>query len=171
MIFKATSRSARWGRLLFLPYFGCRCSRLPEINSLLLVFVSLWFAYMPNATGASLQLSSDNEIASAGYFQLQWHGPAGEYLLHESSTPEFTTSKNIYRGSDTASVISGKPDGEYYYRVSLDNGSQPQRSNILKVTVSHHTLTQALLFFFAGAVVFLTILIMIIQGSRQPANQ
>ena len=170
MISKATSRLARWGRLLFLPYFGCRCSRLPEIKSLRTVFISLLFAYIPNANSETIQLSSDSEIATAGYFQLRWQGPTSEYNLQESSTAEFTFSKNLYRGSDTASVISGKPDGDYYYRVSSHDSSLPLESNIVKVTVAHHSLNDALMFFIAGAIVFITILIMIFKGSRQPAN-
>jgi hypothetical protein len=170
MILKATSRIARWGRLLFLPCFGCSRSLLPD-NKILLPFLISTTLLLGSNSGlaATLNLSSDTEIANAGYYQLSWDGTDGPYHLEESSTTDFSTYRTLYQGDDLATVISGKPDGVYYYRISLSNEQQIADSNVVKVTVAHHPLKTALLFFLAGAIVFVATFIMIIKGNRQQA--
>jgi hypothetical protein len=100
---------------------------------------------------------------------LSWDGTDGPYHLQESSTTDFSTYRTLYQGDDLATVISGKPDGVYYYRISLSNEQQIADSNVVKVTVAHHPLKTALLFFLAGAIVFVATFIMIIKGNRQQA--
>jgi hypothetical protein len=170
MILKATSRIARWGRLLFLPCFGCSRSLLPDNKIILAFLISTNLLLASNyGLAATLNLASDTEVATAGYYQLSWDDADGPYHLQESSTADFSSHRTLYHGDDLAMVISGKPDGVYYYRISLSNGQQISNSNVIKVVVAHHPLKTALLFFLAGAVVFVATFIMIIKGNRQPA--
>jgi len=170
MILKATSRIARWGRLLFLPCYGCSRSLLPDNKIFLTVLVSITLLlFSTHGLAATVSLSSDTEVATAGYYQLSWHGKNGPYHLQQSSTADFSSYRTLYQGDDLATVISGKPDGVYYYRISLSNEQQIADSNVVKVTVAHHSLKTALLFFLAGAVVFVATFIMIIKGNRQQA--
>lgn len=119
------------------------------------------------ANATTPELSSDTATATAGFFQLKWSGGSLPYELQESLSPDFTSFKTLYRGTDLASVISGKPDGEYYYRIVVDNNKQTLQSNTVKISVLHHPLLNAFLFFIAGAVVFAATLILIIKGNRQ----
>lgn len=119
---------------------------------------------------AALQLHSDTDVATAGYFQLQWQGDAGNYQLEEARNAEFHQPQVIYQGTDTATVISGKANGEYYYRIGQRAMPSPVYSNSVKVTVAHHSLLEAWLFFTAGALVFIAILLMIIKGNRLSAT-
>jgi hypothetical protein len=112
-----------------------------------------------------VQLEADTAVASAGYFQLRWSGsPAVE--LQESTSPQFTEPRILYAGSDRARVVSGKPDGDWYYRArSVSSGSS--FSNIVKVEVRHHPLGRAVAFFVVGAVVFLATALLIVNGARE----
>ena len=118
-----------------------------------------------------LVLSSDTDIASAGFYRLEWNWttaairPGGEFELQESTLPDFSDATQLYRGPDLATVISGRRDGRRYYRVR----SQPHAawSNTVQVTTAHHPLSRALAFFAAGALVFALTLAMILHGSKQ----
>lgn len=169
MILKVTSRIARWGRLLFLPLIGCSRSPLRNDKFLFSFFISIYLLLVPTSNVTALELSSDSETATAGFFQLTWTGTAPRYQLQESVTPGFTSFKTLYHGADLATVISGKPDGEYYYRIVIDDSKQGVQSNVVKVSVVHHSLVHAFLFFIAGAFVFTAILIVIFRGNRQQA--
>ena len=116
----------------------------------------------------AINLSSDTEIATAGYYQLHWKSerPVKRYVLQESHSQDFDKSKIIYQGNDLARVISGKSNNVYYYRV-IDRANPLIDSNIVKVTVSHHPLTTAFSFFSIGALVFLATLIVVFRGNRQ----
>ena len=164
MNLKATSWSARWGWLLFLPYFRCGVYRLPVRYSLFSfsLFLSL-FANSALVYADAPILNTDNTIATAGYYQLSWSGDSESFQLQESTESDFSSYTVLYEGRDLARVISGKSNGDYYYRINTLSNS----SNVVKVTVAHHSLNTAILFFLTGAVVFVSILILIIKGSKK----
>ncbi len=168
MITKVTSQIASYGRLLFLPFFGCSRCRPPDQNFLYkllsLLSVFLFFVFQPVH---ALELATDNELATAGYFQLSWSGEAEKFELQESHSNNFNSYKVIYRGKDLARVMSGKADDDYYYRLLATTENESTASEIIKVTVTHHPLHTAILFFIAGAIVFISTLILIIKGNRQ----
>jgi hypothetical protein len=112
-----------------------------------------------------VQLEADTDVANAGYFQLRWSA-SGAIELQESITPDFDAPRRIYPGSDAARVMSGKPDGEWYYRarpVSSDGGF----SNTVKVMVRHHPIERAIGYFAVGATVFVATAILIVSGARR----
>lgn len=149
---------------MFLPRFGCSRLHLSEQNNLTAVLVAALFLFVITIQNANaLQLNSDSKFATAGYFQLQWSGNSKKFILQESNNADFDSYNIIYQGSDLARVMSGKPNGNYFYRVS----NSSNLSNVVKVTVEHHTLIYASLFFTAGAIVFILTLIFIIKGNRQ----
>lgn len=120
------------------------------------------------------KLESDTEVSTAGYFRLQW-GTNGttEFVLEESQQPSFTPSRVLYQGPDTARIISGRGNGDYYYRirdVETRNGENVW-SEVLHVQVKHHSLSRAFLFFSIGAIVFVVTLIVIIIGNRQVSKK
>ena len=170
MILKVTSRIARWGRLLFLPRFGCSYPPLPDRNSLFISFFAICFLFVLNIQHAyAIQLSSDSKVATAGYYQLLWSGQSKQFQLQESFSADFNTYELIYEGKDLARVVSGKPNGDYFYRVSAGENNSLV-SNIVKVTVSHHPLENAILFFIAGAIVFISTLILILNANKKQTN-
>ncbi|WP_006788571.1 hypothetical protein [Thiorhodospira sibirica] len=123
------------------------------------------------AQPGTLSLTVSPELATAGFYRLSWEGSAHSHFeLHESQHPEFHDYRVLYSGPDTASVQSGRADGVYYYRLSTPPQADDDPallSDIVAVTVQHHSLGRALSFFALGAVVFAALLIVIAFGTRQ----
>jgi hypothetical protein len=117
-------------------------------------------------------LTSSTELATAGFYTLSWSPGANDYELQQSDSSDFQQPQAVYTGPDTATVISGKPDGVRYYRVrNIDNGQAGSWSQVVRVTVQHHTLTRAFLFLFTGMVVFLATILLITIGARKHGEQ
>jgi len=117
-------------------------------------------------------IKASTAISTAGYFQLNWQGQKASslYQLEESANAQFTTTKIIYEGHDTASIISGRSNGEYLYRVrEIDTNSKiaSEWSTPITISVKHHSLSRALGFFFIGLIVFISTLIAIVRGSKR----
>lgn len=129
---------------------------------LLLCLPSLSFA---------IELQADTDIATAGYYQLTWQNADDnvQVELQEAGNARFQNAKPLYRGPDRARMVTGRPDGTYYYRARpLDvNGTAGAWSEIIKVKVKHHPLSRALGFFIVGAIVFFSILVAILIGNRR----
>lgn len=170
MILKVTSRIARWGRFLFFPFIGCSRTHLSARNNLFFILISSAFLFLSVLQNANaLQLNCDSKIATAGYFQLSWSGQFNNFQLQESTSANFNTYKIVYEGKDLARFVSGKSNGDFFYRITSAEGN-PLVSNVVKVTVLHHPLENAILFFFAGAIVFVSIIVLIVKGNRQAGS-
>jgi hypothetical protein len=116
-----------------------------------------------SAAAGTVRLASDTEVAAAGNFQLRWTADSA-VRLEEATAPDFRTARAIYSGRDKARVMSGKADGDWYYRARpADSGGN--WSNTVKVTVRHHPLGRAIGFFAVGAVVFSATLLLIVCGN------
>jgi hypothetical protein len=129
---------------------------------------SLAVSLLPGAsTGAEggLVLESNTEVATAGFFQLRWDAGPGDLRLVEAGDAGFQAPRVVYEGADTARLVSGKPDGDYFYRLEATDGPAVL-SNAVEVSVRHHSLGRAAAFFAVGAVVFAATLGLIVYGSR-----
>jgi len=122
----------------------------------------------PAAIAQAPVLHSDSEVATAGYYQLGWQADAGDFELVEATRPDFTDARLLYQGPDLATVLSGKPDGDYYYRIrALDADGASPWSEAVHVTVRHHPLARALTFLVLGAIVFVATLLLILRGEAR----
>lgn len=131
----------------------CPALRLPRVLLWLLLILPV----------PAMALSSDTEEASSGYYTLSWEARAAGVELQEADNPDFSNARTLYRGHDTASLISGKTDGDWYYRLRAQD--QAQWSEPVKVIVAHHDLNQAFGFLGLGLVVFLATLALIVHGA------
>ncbi len=126
------------------------------------------------ALAAAPDLQSDSELVTAGYYRLSWQSDTeetqmkGDYILEQATDREFELATTLYRGPDTATLISGRPNGTYYYRIrNIENADSPmQWSNVVTVEVAHHSLSRAFMFFILGAVVFVATLVIVVRGSQ-----
>ena len=150
-------------------------SPLSRLFSLLLpcIVLAVLTGMTPHICTATPILESDTKLSSAGYFRLSWKNSSDkdtentQYELQEASDPAFTHATILYSGPDTASLISGRRNGIYYYRVgSVDEQAEPVWSNSQIVEVSHHPLSRAFMFFALGALVFIATLTMVIVGNK-----
>lgn len=114
------------------------------------------------------QLSSNTDIATAGFYRLNWEtAEPGDVQLQEADYPDFHDARLRYEGPDDASVISGMRDGTRYYRARIiDNDQASPWSKAVAVTVAHHPLSRAFMFFTLGVVVFVATLLMVIGGTK-----
>jgi len=102
--------------------------------------------------GNAAVLEPAEAISNEGYYQLTWSAEEPVRLI-ESTDPEFSAAITLYTGSDSGHVVSGKANGTWYYRLESADG-QSVLSEAARITVSHHSLGQAFLFFSLGAIVF-----------------
>ena len=96
----------------------------------LVVLLLTW--QLPTALAAtSLQvpsLSSDTAIATAGFYRLSWQTDGiTQVELQEADNPDFADASVDYQGPDDASVVSGKPNGTWHYRVRVIDDQDPRR--------------------------------------------
>jgi hypothetical protein len=139
------------------------CSRILRVFSLSLALLVI--AGLAQA-GPGPKLSSDHEVASAGFFQLSWDAEGKRVELQEASSQAFRNPTVLYIGPDSKSVISGKANGGWYYRVRTLEPQLGTWSNTVVVKVAHHDLSRALMFLSLGIIVFIAIVAMIVRGER-----
>ena len=146
------------------PYVSGFMPRLAPIALLLCLLPAASIQALPSAP----RLHSDADIATAGFFRLSWETDAARIELQEAADADFQQSRTQYTGPDRATVISGKPDGAWHYRIrTLDGLQAGPWSAPVEVKVAHHSLTRALVFFGLGVSVFLATLLMIVRGTGQ----
>lgn len=113
------------------------------------------------------ELSVDHEVATAGFYRLQWAPEAESFELQEASSADFEKATTAYRGPDRATVLSGKADGTRYYRVRASVNGQPGPwSDPVTVTVAHHDPGRAFMFLSLGLVVFVVTALTIVRGKE-----
>lgn len=170
VFFKATVQITHLGRSLFLSCWF-RSSTLRDLSLSLIAILTLYPSVIFVSAAQDISLTSDQMTSTAGYYQLNWERNDGSDSIYivEETPGDAVTPHVIYEGADTATVISGKSDGTYTYKVKSEDGKHV--SNRLTVTVAHHSLTTAFNFFWIGAIVFIFILVAILRGNKQRVDQ
>lgn len=144
-----------------------------------LIVMCLLPAFVRAAPDAALQpplLHSNTAVATAGYYQLKWHLPGGRetvFELQEGARRTFKHPQELYRGEDLARVLSGRPNGEYFYRIRAigADGRPGPWSRTVHVRVDYLPLSRAFMFFGMGALVFVATLFVILHGLRRAARE
>jgi hypothetical protein len=139
--------------------------------------VFILVCYPPAIAFALPKLAVDMPISTAGYYRLNWTAEEANsdhvFVLQGATNAEFENPETIYQGPDLATVISGKSNGKYYYRVGIAPPDEPavgKWSEVVSVDVKHHGLTKAVGFFLAGLMVFLATLIVIVKGAKKDGD-
>lgn len=120
------------------------------------------------------QLSASTSVSNDGSLNLSWNLPENTSIeLQQASQPASQPDNNnfqtIYRGNDTATVITGLSNGKYLFRARLvkTDGSHLNWTLNTELEVKHHSLTKAFSFFTIGAIVFLATLVLLIKGTKK----
>jgi hypothetical protein len=145
--------------------------RGPGLITAGLLLLCLLITAPVQAANHAPKLSSDHVVASAGFFRLSWQTEARRIELQEANNPNFDNAKTLYRGPDRNSVISGKANGQWFYRVRALDADKPDSqtavwSDPVTVQVAHHDLSRALMFLSLGALVFIGIVVLILRGEE-----
>jgi hypothetical protein len=114
------------------------------------------------------QIQSTTSNSNDGSFNLSWKLPEDSRIELQQYQQNENDYQTFYTGKDSATVITGLPDGDYNYRARLINtdGGLGDWTESISVTVKHHSLTRAFSFFLVGAVVFAGTLLLILFGSK-----
>lgn len=114
------------------------------------------------ATTPDLKTSTDH--SDTGSYTLSWEANGQDVTVEEATESDFSNARILYEGPDRSSVVSGRLDGTYYYRIRYEDGDWGEA---VQVSVTHHSLRNATSFLAVGAVVFLATAGLIIDGHRR----
>lgn len=119
----------------------------------------------PNSAAIAAGLTVTDDGTTAGYVTLSWRDVTGNtFELKEKTSQGWQT---LYAGGDRATTLSGLPDGNYEFQLTADG---TRVGAPVTVTVQHHSLTRAWVFFGAGALMILALVTLLVRGTRT-ANQ
>jgi len=140
------------------------------------------------APATSPTLSASPDSSSDGVYQLRWETDARVVVIEEAPTARFERPTVLYRGRDRATVVTGRVDGVYHYRLrraedraaGSDRGAArgegrgdpravdaPVALAHTVVRVQHHPLSRALGFFAAGLFVFVATVWLVVRGPEE----
>jgi len=114
------------------------------------------------AHGAVVDLVIEPPVSHDGVYQLSWSAP-GDVLLEESTDSSFDRTRIVYEGADRGTVLTGRRDGRYHYRLRSD-GAPASEAVTASVRVEHHPIGRALAFFGVGAFVFVSTIVLVARG-------
>ena len=131
---------------------------------------------MANELPAPVFENMPEELTESGYVKLiwQWDFPESntndcEFELQQSDNKSFNNAKDVYKGPDYATFLSGLKNGQYYHRVRAISKTEQTKSawsSPVLVRVQHHSLQLAFSLFGVGAIVFLLTVFLVVQGNR-----
>ncbi|MCO4320396.1 hypothetical protein [Aliidiomarina quisquiliarum] len=128
-----------------------------------LLVSSVLFVFIASAASQELQLKGPPEPVTAGFFQLSFTGAENprKVIIQRSVTADFTDITSHYSpmGHFNKLALSGFSSGEYYFRAQ----EQGHTSNIVVVSVQHHSLLQAFILFFIGAAMFVLLVATLVR--------
>lgn len=150
------------------------------MKNLIKIMLAWLLIARPGATARELAApvfeNMGEQVTESGYVKLIWRwelpgsGPEGyEFELQQSENETFSETRTIYTGPDYATFLSGLKNGNYYHRVrviSEKDQTKSEWSDPVLVRVAHHSLHLALALFGMGAIVFLSTILLVMQGNR-----
>ena len=113
---------------------------------------------------AENSLTTNTTLATEGYFVLSWSTDFDSVTLLQSNSSDFQNPFAREIPGSGEITITGLTDGDYHFRLQRDGGAV---SNLLTVSVLHHSLTRALLFFLLGLALFITLVTTILIGTNR----
>jgi hypothetical protein len=114
------------------------------------------------AGAAEIALEVEPLLSHDGVYALSWTAP-GEVVLEEARDPSFAEVRVVYRGADKGTVLTGRSDGVYHYRVRPVAGAGGPGASVT-VEVEHHPIGRALGFFAVGLFVFVSTIVLVARG-------
>lgn len=147
-----------------------------------LFFISrLFLAAESEASPPTPVFANDERIEqSVPYLTLEWEIPEESdfsesltFQLEEAASDDFSDPSLRYEGPDSASVVSGLAEGEYYFRVRsvADEDDTSAWSDPVHVTIEYDSLAKAFLLFGIGAVVSIATVVLVITGDRRTRRE
>ena len=98
----------------------------------------------------------------AGYYKLSWSSPFDKSSTLEESNDSLFTNPSVFHIHNHDSItLTGRENGTYYYRM---RDSNDEFSNVVHVTVKHHSVEKAFAFFALGLCIFIILIFVLRSG-------
>jgi len=115
-----------------------------------------------------LLLTCPTAPSDTGAYRLHWETPTGNTLAGQGQV--FRLEENgalLYRGPQTATTVSGRPEGDYAYRVGVVAGREVAEWSVpCTVAVRPPSLGLAAGLFSLGLLVFVATVVLVVRGHR-----
>lgn len=98
--------------------------------------------------------------SDTGAYRIAWSGADDAFVRIEEN------GSVLYEGREEATTVSGRPAGEYVYRIGLVEAGQVSWSDSCTITVTPPSLALAFLLFGVGVTVFASLLVAVVRGHR-----
>ena len=98
--------------------------------------------------------------SDTGAYQIAWSGADG------AAVRVMENGEVLYEGPQDATTVSGRPAGEYVYRIGLLEAEDVSWSDSCTVTVAPPSLGLAFFLFGVGFTVFASLLVVLVRGHR-----
>lgn len=136
-----------------------------------LLSLSFFMVLANPASARQLQLIGPQKTIKEGYFTVTVEASANSnlqgLLIEAAQDPSFNRQVQTFPalGDFKQLSLTGFGNGTYFLRAISKSAEQP--SNVIKVTVSHYPLWQALGLFSTGLLIFIVLIFIIIRAHRQ----
>ena len=98
--------------------------------------------------------------SDTGAYRIAWSVDADEYVfLYENDAP-------LYEGQQSATTVSGRPAGEYVYRLGIPDEHDVSWKDSCTVVVAPPSLSLAFFLFGVGLTVFASLVLVVVRGHR-----
>lgn len=98
--------------------------------------------------------------SDTGAYRIAWTGADGDVVRVEEN------GVLLYEGRQDATTVSGRPAGEYAYRLGVVDSSGVSWIDACTMTVAPPPLALALTLFGVGFTVFVSLLVVVVRGHR-----
>ncbi|HXV62102.1 MAG TPA: hypothetical protein VEK15_15490 [Vicinamibacteria bacterium] len=105
-------------------------------------------------------LHCPGSTSDTGAYRIAWSGTDGTVVRVEEN------GSVLYEGVQDATTVSGRPAGDYVYRLGLMEGGNVAWNDSCTVTVAPPSLALAGFLFAVGFSVFASLLVVVVRGHR-----
>jgi PDZ domain-containing secreted protein len=114
-----------------------------------------------------IQPEGSSVTSEDGTLELEWSQEKGDtntFTIERGANPSFEQSLLVYQGPDTATFVSGLPEGRHYFR--LREGAGPWSDSVLIVEVEFVSGTFVVILLSAGTLCLIFLVTALVQGQR-----
>ena len=98
--------------------------------------------------------------SDTGAYRIAWSGADG------AAVRVVENGEVLYEGPQDATTVSGRPAGDYVYRIGLLDGGNVSWSDSCTITVAPPSLGLAFFLFGVGFTVFASLFVVLVRGHR-----
>jgi hypothetical protein len=110
----------------------------------------------------SLSLDCPGAASDTGAYRIAWSAEDDADAL----VRVYENGVLLYEGAESATTVSGRPAGEYVYRVGFADAGRESWADSCTVSVTPPSLALAFFLFGVGFTVFSSLLVVVVRGHR-----